>query len=144
MPRAGPNMARLTAEPCLSLSPQTKQLGCDFRALASAGRKPFDSSMRKSLNLLISVRGACGLPPVPGRKECREKRSKEREAGAKQVWRCGGQGPQVSARTRKNTGQHAPTDEKNPQLRRVGDWVLVVDGSPLRNFLFAFKRAREY
>jgi hypothetical protein len=90
--------------------------------------KPLDWSICKSLILLTPKWGACGLRPVPEREECREKWPEEREPGTEPARWCGGRGPQVSARTRKNTGQHARSPKKKPQLRRVGVLDMVELG----------------
>lgn len=45
-------------------------VGCDVRAPANAANKLIYSSTRKSLILLISAGGSCGLRPVPRVEEC--------------------------------------------------------------------------
>ena len=106
----------------------------------NATKKPIDSSAR---NLLIYI-GATGVPsglrPVLGgasRRENVQTESKTCRLLAEMPLSAVRKNPQEPAQTRGSRQKKA-----NPEGLVFP--LLVVDGSPLRNFLFAFNHASEY
>jgi hypothetical protein len=108
--------------------------------LTNATKKPIDSSARNPL-IYIGVTGVpSGLRPATGgegRRENTQTESKTRRLLAEMALSVVRKNPQEPAQTRVSR-------QKKANRLGLAFKVLVVDGSSLRNFLFAFNHASEY